>query len=141
MTNRDKKRARFHAYLMAYQHDISSLSPEEIVQSYWSTAEEENEQVKKLAEELFLGSVSFRERSDEAISKYLKRGWTISRLLPVDRSILRVATYEILNKDISPPEAVINDAVDFAKEYGEDEKSPAFINALLDKVKNYERKR
>ena len=53
----------------------------------------------------------------------------------MDRSILRVATYELLKENISPPEAVINDAVELAKVYGEDEKSYKFINAILDKVK------
>jgi len=135
MTNKEKKRARGHAYLMLYQWDISSLSPEEVASLYWEETEESSLEVKRLAERLFLNTLKNLEQVDSEIEKHLKKGWTISRLLPVDRSILRVATYEILNEGISPAEAVINDAVDFAKLYGEDEKSPAFINALLDKVK------
>ena len=53
----------------------------------------------------------------------------------MDRSILREATNEILYEEISPAEAVINDAVEIAKVYGEDAKSPKFINAVLDKIK------
>ncbi|WP_456342927.1 transcription antitermination factor NusB [Thermovibrio sp.] len=140
MTNREKKRARHHAYLMLYQWDISSLSPEEIAQLYWEETDESSPEVKSLAEELFKLTVENLESVDSEIEKHLKKGWKISRLLPVDRSILRGATYEILNMDVSPAEAVINDAVDFAKLYGEDPKSPAFINAILDKVKRDARK-
>ncbi len=135
MTNRDKRRARHHAYLMLYQWDISSLSPEEISSLYWEEVEETSPQVKELAKRLFKSTVENLESVDAEIEKHLKEGWKVSRLLPVDRSILRGATYEILNWDLSPVEAVINDAVEFAKLYGEDPKSPAFINAVLDKVK------
>jgi len=135
MTNKEKKRGRHHAYLMLYQWDISSLSPEEISSLYWEEAEEPSPEVKKLAKELFKSTVENLKEVNSEIEKHLKKGWNVSRLLPVDRSILRGATYEILNWDISPAEAVINDAVDFAKLYGEDPKSPAFINAILDKVK------
>lgn len=135
MTNRDKRRARHHAYLMLYQWDISSLSPEEISSLYWEEVEETSPQVKELAKRLFKSTVENLESVDAEIEKHLKEGWKVSRLLPVDRSILRGATYEILNWNLSPAEAVINDAVEFAKLYGEDPKSPAFINAVLDKVK------
>ncbi len=135
MTNREKKRARHHAYLMLYQWDISSLSPDEVASLYWEETEESSPEVRELAERIFKSTVENLETVDSHIKRHLKRGWDIPRLLPVDRSILRGATYEILNFDVSPAEAVINDAVDFAKLYGEDPKSPAFINALLDKVK------
>ncbi len=139
MTNKEKRRARHHAYLMAYQWDLGSLEPKEVILNYWEEVEEPSQEVKEVAERLFKRTVENRESVDGLISKYLKRGWTVSRLLPVDRSILRVATYELLNEELSPPEAVINDAVEFAKLYGEDPKSPAFINALLDRIKGNER--
>ncbi len=134
MTNRDKKAARHHAYLMLYQWDIGEMSPEEVVQTYWEDKREKPE-VRELADKLFIQTIESLKQVDAEISKFLKKGWIVSRLLPMDRSILRVSTYEILNRFLSPPEAVINDAVDFAKVYGEDERSPAFINALLDRIK------
>ncbi len=139
MTNKEKRRARHHAYLMAYQWDLGSLEPEEVLLNYWEEVEEPSQGVKEVAERLFKKTVESIKSVDGLISKYLKKGWTVSRLLPVDRSILRVATYELLNEELSPPEAVINDAVEFAKLYGEDPKSPAFINALLDRIKGNER--
>ena len=133
MTNRDKKRAREHAFLMMYQYDIGGLPPGEIALNYWED-NKESEEIRQMATYLFKKTVENLKNVDMEISKYLKKGWLISRLMPMDRSILRVATYEILKEKFSPVEAVINDAVDLAKVYGEDEKSPKFINAILDKV-------
>jgi N utilization substance protein B len=135
MTNREKRRARNHAYLLLYQWELSDLPPEEVARGYWEEVEEKSAEVKELAEKLFLNALSNLSEIDRVIEKHLKKGWTVSRLLPVDRAILRVSTYEILKGSVSPPEAIINDAVEFAKLYGEDPKSPSFINALLDKVK------
>jgi N utilization substance protein B len=135
MTNREKRRARNHAYLLLYQWELSNLPPKEVAKGYWEEVEEESAQVRELAERLFFNTLSDLEQVDDLIEKHLKKGWTVSRLLPVDRAVLRVSTYEILRGSVSPPEAVINDAVEFAKLYGEDPKSPSFINALLDKVK------
>ncbi|MEO2082681.1 MAG: transcription antitermination factor NusB [Desulfurobacteriaceae bacterium] len=134
LTNRDKRKAREHAYLLMYQYDLSGLLPEEVLENYWEEVKEK-EEVKDLAVRLFKGTLDNLEKVDREISKHLKKGWYIERLLPMDRSILRVSTYELMMEDVSPPEAVINDAVGLSKEYGEDVKSPAFINAVLDSVK------
>ena len=139
LSNPEKKRAREHAYLIAYQVDVSGFSPEEVAETYWEELEEERgkekPEVKELAERLVKETYRNLFEVDSTIAKHLKKGWVIDRLLPMDRSILRVATYELLKEEISPPEAVINDAVELAKEYGEEEKSYKFINAILDKVK------
>ncbi|RUM45827.1 MAG: transcription antitermination factor NusB [Desulfurobacterium sp.] len=135
MTNREKKEAREHACLMMYQYDVGNFSPDEVVSNYWEERSA-SPQVKQMAELLFKRTLENLKKVDMEISRYLKKGWVVSRLLPMDRSILRVATYEILNENFSPPEAVINDAVDIAKVYGEDVKSPKFVNAILDRVKS-----
>lgn len=138
LSNADKKRAREHACLITYQSDISGFNADEVAKTYWEEVKEngkEKPEVKELAEKLARETYKHLNKIDSEISKYLKKGWVIERLLPMDRAILRVATYEILNEKISPPEAVINDAVELARKYGEDEKSHKFINAILDKVK------
>ncbi|MBE6065353.1 transcription antitermination factor NusB [Clostridium cochlearium] len=69
---------------------------------------------------------------DEHIEKYLKN-WTLNRLAKVDLAILRLCSYEILFSNEVPNNVAINEAVELAKKYGDD-KSPAFINAILDKI-------
>jgi N utilization substance protein B len=58
--------------------------------------------------------------------------WPTNRLAAVDRALLRLAHYE-MTSGRTPPKIVVNEAVELAKHYSTD-KSPAFINGLLDKV-------
>lgn len=61
------------------------------------------------------------------------QGWRLERLHSVDRNLLRLAIYELLHGEGVPAEVVIDEAVELAKKYGT-EKSPAFINGILDRV-------
>jgi len=61
------------------------------------------------------------------------REWSISRLSLVDKSILRLAVYQLKFCCDIPPKVVINEAIELAKKYSSD-KSPAFINGVLDAV-------
>jgi N utilization substance protein B len=134
MRNRDKTEAMKHSILMMYQLDVSGTLPSEVLSTYWESYDEENEEVRKLAEEIFKSTCLHLKDIDSAISRYLKKGWPISRLLPMDRSILRVATERILYDKQTPCGAVINDAVNIAKLFGEGERSPQLINAVLDRI-------
>ena len=66
------------------------------------------------------------------ISKNLASKWTIDRISKIDLSILKLAIYEIKNTNI-PYKVAINEAVELAKLYGNDN-SKAFINGVLASV-------
>lgn len=68
----------------------------------------------------------------EKIEKNLKADWKIERISKIDLSILKLAIYEIKYKDI-PFKVVINEAVELAKKYGEDN-SKNFVNGILASV-------
>ena len=72
-----------------------------------------------------------RERADAAVSE-LTPEWPIHRQPVVDRSILRMAYHE-MHSGRTPPKVAINEAVELAKEFST-EKSPMFINGVLDKL-------
>jgi transcription antitermination protein NusB len=57
----------------------------------------------------------------------------IDKINKVDLAILRLAVYELLIKKEEPPKAIIDEAVELAKEYGGDT-SPSFINGALGKI-------
>ena len=65
------------------------------------------------------------------LEKYMSR--TIESVDPVERSILRIGTYEFINRLDVPYRVVLNEAVTITKEFCS-EKSHAFVNAVLDKV-------
>jgi N utilization substance protein B len=82
--------------------------------------------------ELTEGTLAHQEDIDRRISAY-SRDWTINRMPSVDRNIMRVAAFEILYMENAQPVVAIDEAVEMAKKYG-DENSPAFINAILDRL-------
>lgn len=69
---------------------------------------------------------------DDKIIKNLK-GWSIERLSKIDLAILRLACYEIMYEDEIPTNVSINEAVELAKKYTEEE-SRKFINGVLDAI-------
>ena len=60
------------------------------------------------------------------------KGWTISRIAKIDLAILRLSIYEIMYTDI-PEKVSVNEAVEIAKTYGDDNSSN-FVNGVLAKV-------
>jgi N utilization substance protein B len=69
---------------------------------------------------------------DNYISEHL-RNWTISRIAIIDKSILRLAIYELIYEAQTPMKVIINEAVEIAKKYGTKD-SFTFINAVLDAI-------
>lgn len=59
--------------------------------------------------------------------------WSVSRMGRVDRSIIRIATYEMLLLPEVPKNVAINEAIEIAKRFGTDE-SPTFVNGVLDQI-------
>ncbi len=74
-----------------------------------------------------------RDSIDEIISKY-SDNWKVSRISRIDINILRIAIYEMLNLSNIPHPVTINEAVDIAKKYGNNE-SGSFINGIVDSVR------
>ena len=69
---------------------------------------------------------------DEIIQKF-SDNWVLDRMTVIDRNILRMGTCELLFNFSTPPKVAINEAIDIAKKYG-NEDSPEFINGILDKI-------
>lgn len=84
------------------------------------------------AREVLEGIEAHQEEIDHLVEERAE-GWRLERLYSVDRNILRLAIYELLYREDVPPEVVIDEAVELAKKYGT-ERSPAFINGILDRV-------
>ncbi len=88
-------------------------------------------EAREFAQTLLSGVLAKKDKIDPLIDARA-HGWGLDRLPVVDRNILRLGLYELLFTD-TPPEVVINEAVELAKAYGT-ERAPAVINAILDRV-------
>lgn len=87
--------------------------------------------IGKLAEVKCRGVLDSLEKVDAIIVEHSKN-WKLSRLAATDRSVLRLATWELLEKS-APPKVILNEAIDLAKKYGT-EQSGAFVNGILDAI-------
>lgn len=94
---------------------------------------------REIAEDAYIQAAYFgvmenREKIDARIAKYSK-GWSMERIAPVTRTILRIAVYEMAVREDIPARVAINEAIELAKKY-DDEKAKAFINGILNSVKD-----
>ncbi len=108
-----------------YQAEISKIPIEEAMENCIDGQNFNDESVvyaKKL-------SGFDRNEADSIISRNAK-DWSIDRMSVVDRNILRVAVYELLNEKETPVAVVIDEAVELAKTYGSSD-SGKFINGIL----------
>jgi len=126
MATRHQARAAVVGLLYAYD-----LGNNEIEKFFTDILEEKkirNKQ-REFSAKLFKGTVENLAVIDEAIKKQLKE-WSFDELGKIEKSILRLAAYEILI-DNNDKAIVINEAIELAKELADD-KSPQFINGVLD---------
>ncbi|MCA1058172.1 transcription antitermination factor NusB [Rossellomorea aquimaris] len=120
--------AREKALQALFQIDMSGIEPDVAL----TNVLEEEEQLDVYLEQLVLGFIENQERIDGHIRENLEK-WSFDRLAKVDRNILRMGVYELLFVDDVPDKVVINEAVEIAKVFGDDQSSK-FINGVLSKV-------
>ena len=91
-----------------------------------------SDESKAFAEQLVQGVLEHKKELDTTIGKYATN-WTVSRMPIVDRNILRAGLYELLWLDEVPAKVTMDEAIELAKSFGDDDASK-FVNAVLDKV-------
>ena len=79
---------------------------------------------------LLEGVIESQEKIDELLENNMDRA--LSDLDPIERNVLRLAVYELLNNDLDKP-IVINESVRLTKKYGAAE-GYKYVNALIDKI-------
>ncbi len=84
------------------------------------------------AHRLIAGVAQRCEEIDGVIANHA-HGWTVSRMPIIDRNILRLAVYELLDAPDTPPAVVIDEAVELAKEMSTED-SPRYVNGVLSAV-------
>ncbi len=87
---------------------------------------------KAFAQEIVEGVQANRERLDAIIQEYAP-AWPVEQVSIVGRNILRIAIFEILMHNRTPPKAAINEAVELAKTFG-NESLRRFVNGVLGSV-------
>lgn len=131
---RKRSKAREIALQALYQYDVQSeaggLTPDEIEAFVQESTDDP--QVRDYARLLIDGTLSILDEIDGRIV-VTARNWRIQRMAPVDRCILRIALFEILESAETPPKVAMNEAIELAKKYST-EQSGSFVNGILDRI-------
>ena len=135
---RKRTQARESALQILYHRDINPEPVESLLQSFWESAPVLPE-VREYAERLVQGTLLHLDEIDETLAKYAEH-WNLHRMAVVDRNIMRFAVYELLFVEEVPPKVVINEAVNIAKKFSQEE-SGKFVNGILDKINHSEPRR
>jgi transcription antitermination protein NusB len=126
MTSR--RGSRRQAIDVLYQADITGSDPR-VVLAEWHAAGRE---LDPFAEELVEGVTANRAAIDEVLSAHSEH-WKVDRMASVDRTILRLAVFELLHRPDVPAGAAIDEAVRAAKELSTED-SGRFVNGVLGKI-------
>lgn len=121
--------AREKALQALFQIDVGRIEPEEAIRNVVN-----EDEIDPFLRELVFGVVKHQDEIDELLRNNLEK-WTLERVANVDRSILRMATYEMKYVEDVPFKVSFDEAIELAKKFGDD-KSSRFINAILSKVKD-----
>jgi transcription antitermination protein NusB len=123
--------ARRLAMQAIYQTDISGTDIGSSLNNLFDE-EELSQDTMDFAAKLAKGTISSLASIDELIAKNSKN-WSTERINPVEKSILRLAIYELTVENKTPKAVIIDEALELVKRYS-DAKSSKFINGILGSV-------
>lgn len=123
--------AREAALQLLYALEASGEAERHVVQSFWRETPGDPEG-RAYAEELFSGTLARLSEIDERIRE-ASDNWRVERMSRVDRNVLRLGTYELMERSDVPRAVIIDEAIELAKRYGS-EVSGKFVNGVLERV-------
>lgn len=122
-----RRKARELALQALFQLDNHEISIEEAI----GHVTDENDSFLTM---LVSGVIENKEKIDASLVEKLEN-WSLSRLPKIERTVLRIAVYELLFTEETPAKVVINESIEICKVFG-DEKSSRFVNGVLSKYTN-----
>lgn len=128
-----RRELREHLFRLLFQKDFHHIDElEQQIELYFQMFDITKEEY---IEEIITKFDLLIEKLEEvdSIIEEVATGWKLNRLGRVDLNLLRLATYEIRYDEDIPTAVAINEAVEIAKVYGE-ENSPGFVNGILAKI-------
>ena len=120
-----RREARERALSLLYEAEAKGVEPAAVLAELPLAPE-------PFAADLVEGVGKHMETIDELIRRYAK-GWKLERMPAVDRALLRLGIFELMERPDVPTAAVISEAVELAKRYSTDE-SGRFVNGMLARI-------
>jgi N utilization substance protein B len=127
-----RRKAREFALMVMYELEFRPGEAEQVLKGFWQDHPAAPE-VQGFAEDLVRGTLDHADEIDRQVAGHATH-WSLARIAPVERNILRLAAYELLHRHDIPEKVAINEAIELAKLYGSEE-SGAFVNGILDQIR------
>ncbi len=127
-----RRNARVIALQALYQYDVAKRNVDDILTFDW-LEKKHDAATLEFSRKIIRGTIQFLGDIDTAIASQLEH-WGMDRLSYVDRAILRFSTYSLFYQEDVPDTVVINEAIDIAKIFGNDD-SYRFVNGVLDGIR------
>ena len=123
--------AREAALQMLFAIEATETDPEQAIGDFWRELPGDAEG-RPYADEAVRGVRTSLTDLDARIVKASKN-WRLERMTRVDRNLLRLGAWELVNKTDVPRAVILDEAVELAKRFGTEE-SGAFVNGVLDRI-------
>ena len=132
-----RRRSRERALQVLFIWDVRRGEILRAVDDFYETLHSEEEEPARLEgdqfmEDLVRGAASRAEEIDKLIVDH-SANWRLDRMPSVDRNVLRIATFEMLERKLPPP-VIIDEAIELVRRFSGDE-SVSFVNGVLDAIR------
>ena len=127
-----RRQVRERVLQAVYAYEASEDTVEHVIDTLIRPTFGEDKTYLRFAERLFLKTADAKAEADVLIDRHIEN-WDLNRLARTDRYVLWMAITEFLYFEDIPPKVTLNEAVEVARVFGTD-KSPAFVNGVLDAV-------
>jgi N utilization substance protein B len=129
----NRRKSREFALQVLYQLDLTKQEANKAL-AQWKKHFSPKGEKNGFTEQIVKGVMENRQEIDDLIKRY-SENWRLERINLIDRTILRMAIFELLYCEEVPPKVTLNEAIDLGKRYGTED-SGSFINGILDRIQN-----
>lgn len=119
-------------FKLLYEIEIQKEVSDSIIDNFVESSGVSNSEAIEYYKDIVYGIDNNKEEIENLISINLKNNWTLNRISKINLSLLKLAIYEMLYKNL-PYKIAINEVIELAKKYADDS-SPIFINGVLASV-------
>ena len=118
------------AFKLVYEMEVQK--DENQIDIFLENNEITDEKVIEYLKDIQKGIIEHSEEIDNLIKNNLKETWSLNRISKINLSLIKIAIYEMIYKNL-PYKVAINEVVELAKKYADDS-APVFINGILASV-------
>ena len=116
-------------FQLIYETEVQKELDANQLEIFFDNNSIKNDEVKEYLTDVRIGIEKNNNEIENLIEKNLKDNWSLDRISKINLSLLKIAIYEMLYKNL-PYKVAINEVVELAKKYS-DETAPQFINGVL----------